>query len=170
MAHWSGGCVVFALGVAVVVLAGCPRDRRGGGGPVRLEPGHPVTRTLSGGKAHTYLVALKAGQYVRVAAEQKGIDVVLRLLAPDGRELIAVDSPNGAWGPERASEVAATAGYYRIEVRSDNATDKPGQYEMRIEELRPATERDRTRVAAERVYAEGEGLRRAKAWEKAMES
>lgn len=138
--------------------------------PVRLEPGHPVTRTLSGGKAHTYLVALKAGQYVRVAAEQKGIDVVLRLLAPDGHLLISVDSPNGAQGPERASEVAAATGDYRVEVRSDNAKDKPGQYEMRIEELRPATERDRTRVAAERVYAGGEGQRRAKGWDKAIET
>lgn len=139
--------------------------------PVRLQPGHPVTRTLSGGKAHTYLVALKAGQYVRLAAEQKGIDVVLRLLAPDGKhQIISVDSPNGAQGPERASEVAAATGDYRVEVRSDTATDKPGQYEMRIEELRPATERDRTRVAAERVFAEGENLRRQKSWDKAMES
>jgi len=138
--------------------------------PVRLQPGHPVTRTLSGGKAHTYLVALKAGQYVRLAAEQKGIDVVLRLLAPDGKhQIISVDSPNGAQGPERASEVAAATGDYRVEVRSDTATDKPGRYEMRIDELRPATERDRTRVAAERVFAEGEGWRRQKSWDKARD-
>ncbi len=137
--------------------------------PVRLQPGHPVTRKLSGGGAHSYLVALKAGQYVRLTAEQKGIDVVLRLLAPDGHEIISVDSPNGDQGPERASEVAETTGDYRVEVRSDNAKDKPGPYEMRIDELRPATGRDRTRVAAERAFAEGEGLRRKKSWDKAME-
>ncbi len=177
MARWSGKHIVFAMGMAAV-LAGCrarPESPEGGEmsaetGPVRLEPGHPVSRTLSGGEAHSYLVALKAGQYVRLTAEQKGIDVVLRLLAPDGHELISVDSPNGAQGPERASEVAAATGDYRVEVRSDNAKDKPGQYEMRIDEFRPATERDRTRVAAERVFAEGEGLRRKKSWDKAMES
>jgi CHAT domain-containing protein/Tfp pilus assembly protein PilF len=138
--------------------------------PVRLQPGHPVARTLSGGKAHTYLVALKAGQYVRLTAEQKGIDVVLRLLAPDGRLIASVDSPNGAQGPERASEVAADTGDYRVEVRSNNDTDKPGQYEMRIDELRPGTGRDRTRVAAERAFAEGEELKKKKSWDKAMES
>ncbi len=177
MARWSGKHIVFAMGMAAV-LAGCrarPENPEGGEmsaetGPVRLEPGHPVSRTLSGGKAHIYLVALKAGQYVRLTAEQKGIDVVLRLLAPDGHEIISVDSPNGAQGPERASEVAAAAGDYRVEVRSDHPKAKPGQYEMRIDELRPATERDRTRVTAERVFAEGEGLRRKKSWDKAMDS
>src|SRR5207237_606819 len=70
--------------------------------PVRLEPGHPITRDLSGGGAQSYLVGLKPGQYVRLAADQRGIDVVLRLLAPDGHPLIEVDSPYGAQGPWRS--------------------------------------------------------------------
>ena len=35
-------------------------------------------------------------------AEQKGIDVVLTLLDPQGGVIVAADSANGAWGPESA--------------------------------------------------------------------
>ena len=171
-------CTALALCAVMAASAagGCrarPRDRKGGKEmssetePVRLEPGHPITRDLAGGGTQSYLVGLKAGQYVRMAADQRGIDVILRLLTPTGSPIVEVDSPNGAYGPERASEVADATGDYRVEVKSGNAADKPGQYEMRIEELRPATEQDRTRVAAERVYAEAEGLRRQKALDKA---
>jgi CHAT domain-containing protein/tetratricopeptide (TPR) repeat protein len=168
-------CAVAAAG-AVVGCRTRPHDRKGGKEmsvetePVRLEPGHPITRDLAGGGTQSYLVGLKAGQYVRLAADQRGIDVILRLLTPAGSPIVEVDSPNGAYGPERASEVADAAGDYRIEVKSGNAADKPGRYEMRIEELRPATDQDRTRVSAERVYAEGEGQRRQKALDKAMAS
>jgi CHAT domain-containing protein/tetratricopeptide (TPR) repeat protein len=171
-------CTAFALcaATAALAVAGCrarPQDRKGGKEmsaetePVRLEPGHPITRDLAGGGTQSYLVGLKAGQYIQLAADQKGIDVILRLLSPAGSPIIEVDSPNGAYGPERASEVADAAGDYRVEVKSGNAADKPGQYEMRIEELRPATAQDRTRVAAERIYAEAEDLRRQRAWDKA---
>lgn len=179
MARFTGRCVVLALVVATLAgaAAGCRARRqnhKGGEGemsaetePVRLEPGHPITRDLSGGGAQSYLVGLKAGQYVRLAADQQGIDVALRLFAPGDHELIFMDSPNDDWGPERASEVAEAAGDYRVEVKSANAKAKPGRYEMRIEELRPATPQDRTRVAAERTYAEGDGQRRKKSWQEA---
>src|SRR3954462_8858665 len=104
MAGFSGRCIAFVLGVAAAagVAAGCrahPQNPKGGGkmsaetAPVRLEPGRPLTRDLAGGGTQAFLVGVKAGQYVRVAADQRGIDVALRLLAPDGRLLIEVDSP-----------------------------------------------------------------------------
>ncbi|HSG39908.1 MAG TPA: hypothetical protein VLE27_09755, partial [Thermoanaerobaculia bacterium] len=63
--------------------------------PVRLELGRPVVRDLAGGGSHTYLVRVEEGQYVRLTADQRGIDVELHLLAPDGSEVRMVDSPNG---------------------------------------------------------------------------
>lgn len=128
--------------------------------PVSLEAGQPLERRIEGGGKHQYLLRVEAGEYVRVAAEQRGIDVVLRLFGPDGALLTEVDSPTGDRGAERVSEVAPAAGAYRLEVEAFEAA-APGAYEVRIEERRAATEVDRRRVEAERVFAEGEGLRRA---------
>jgi CHAT domain-containing protein/tetratricopeptide (TPR) repeat protein len=136
--------------------------------PVSLEAGQPLERRIEGGGKHQYLLRVEAGEYVRVAAEQRGIDVVLRLFGPDGALLTEVDSPTGDRGAERVSEVAPAAGAYRLEVEAFEAA-VPGDYEVRIEERRAATEVDRRRVEAERVFAEGEGLRRARDWEAALE-
>ena len=143
--------------------------------PVQLELGHPIVRDLAAGESHSYLVRVAAGQYVRLGAEQRGIDVVLSLFAPDaspGSAPVArIDSPSGTRGAERVSEVAKAAGDYRVEVKSEEAAAKPGRYEVRIEDLRPATDQDRTRVQAERVYAQGEELRREKEdWARAAAS
>src|SRR5262249_53427429 len=66
----------------------------------KLEAGKPIERELKGGEAHTYEIALATGQYLDVVVEQKGIDVVVRVIAPDGKPLKEVDSPNGTEGPE----------------------------------------------------------------------
>lgn len=173
--------IVFALYMAMIIaaaLAGCrPGDGAGGDKPMnaesvpeRLELGRPVVRNLAGGETQSSLLRLEPGQYVRLAAEQLGIDVTLRLRAPGGSLIEEVDSPNGKHGAERASEVAQVAGDYQVEVFSDNASAKPGQYKLRVEELRPASDQDRVRVQAERAFHEGEALRRVKEWEKAEAS
>lgn len=173
--------IVFASCAALIIAAALAsyrrRDDRGGYKQMstesvsgRLELGHPVVRDLAGGETQSSLVRLELGQYVRLAAEQRGIDVKLRLYAPDDRPITEVDSPNGIHGAEQVSEVAQSAGDYRVEVLSDSASAKPGQYELRIEELRPATDQDRVRVQAERIFTGGERRRRAKEWENAEAS
>jgi len=169
---------VLSVAVTAAMFSGCQaRSESGGPGdkkmkePARLELGHPVVRDLAAGESHSYLFRLEPGQYVRLRAEQRGIDVALDLFAPGGVLVAHVDSPSGTRGAERVSEVAKAAGDYRVEVKSEDASVKPGQYEMRIEDLRPATEEDRTRVQAERVYGQGEELRRDKKdWAKAAAS
>ncbi|MEM2002205.1 MAG: tetratricopeptide repeat protein [Candidatus Methanomethylicaceae archaeon] len=114
---------------------------------------------MSGGEAHVYRLALAVGQYVRVVVAQRGIDVVVRLFGPDGREIVEVDSPTGTQGEEVVSHVADATGTYRLEVRPLEKEAPPGRYEIRIEELRQADEQDRTRVAAQRALAQAELLR-----------
>ena len=136
--------------------------------PVRLELGRPVVRDLAGGGSHEYLVRVEEGQYLRLTAEQRGIDVKLHLLAPDGSVVREVDGPNGNWGPETASDIAKVAGDYRAEVKAGDKA-KPGLYEMRLEELRPAEDQDPVRVEAEGVFHQGEKLRVAREWQPALE-
>jgi len=123
-----------------------------------LEPGKPIERELKGGEVHSYKIALSAGQYLKTIVEQRGIDVVVRLFAPDGKQIIEVDSPNGTQGAEPISVVTEAAGNYRLEVRSLEANAVAGRYEAKIDELRAATTKDRKRIVAEQLYAEGKQL------------
>lgn len=127
-------------------------------GALTLEPGAAIEREMAGGDTHAYRIKVTTGDYVHVVVDQRGIDVVVRLLAPDGRLLIEIDSPNGMYGPEPISLVAEQAGYYRLEVLSYDRKAVAGRYEARLLELRTATEQDRIRVAAERAYFEGQQL------------
>jgi len=135
--------------------------------------GQTVAREIRGGEQHTYQVSLSAGQYARVALEQKGIDVVLALMGADEKPLLEVDNNlSGTRGMEVISLVAEVNGAYVFNVRSLEQGASAGRYELRIEELRTATEADRTRVAAERSYFAGAKLqseRTGESWRKAIE-
>ena len=120
-------------------------------GEVRtLKAGEPVERELAGGGNHKYQIALSAGQLLRVVADQRGIDVVVALFGPDGKQLLEVDSPNGTNGPEPLTWIAETAGVYRIEIRSLEKNAAAGRYEIALSELRAATTQDRAAIARER--------------------
>jgi len=123
--------------------------------PRLLEPGKPISEELSGGLARSYRLSLTAGQYVYVVVEQHGIDVVVTLFGPDGKEVIAIDSPNGTEGPEPLRVVVETSGDYRLEVRSPDSAVQPGRYDVRIEELRTASPQDRERTRQDREREAG---------------
>jgi CHAT domain-containing protein len=120
-----------------------------------LEPGVPIERELAGGESHIYRVTLGSGQYLHVVVDQRGIDVIVMVLEPDGKKLAEMDSPNGTVGPESVSWIGEVSGDYRLEVRSLEDNAAPGCYEIKIEEPRDPTPEDRIRIAAERAFAEG---------------
>jgi hypothetical protein len=109
-----------------------------------LEPGITLERTLGSGQSHTFNIKLEESQYLQIAVQQKGIDVVLRAFSPTDKKLGEVDSPNGREGPENISVVSIVAGVYRIEVTPlDRVADMPsGRYEIKILELRQATDQE----------------------------
>jgi len=119
-----------------------------------LELSKPIERELKGGEVHAYHITLTTGQYLHIVVEQRGIDVVVTLLGPNGKQLAEVDSPNGTQGPEPVSEIAETSGAYRLEVRSLDSTAASGYYEVKIEALRHAAPQDRSQIATERISGE----------------
>jgi CHAT domain-containing protein/Tfp pilus assembly protein PilF len=121
-----------------------------------LTPGPSLERALAGGESQVYPLKLAAGQYLRVTVEQHGIDVVVALFGPDGQKLAEAGHPISS--VEVVSLIAATAGEFRLEVRSPNPANAAGRYELKLE-VRDATAQDRDRVAAERAFQAGERLR-----------
>lgn len=122
-------------------------------------PGAALEADLAKGETHSYRIDLAAGQYADLTVDQRGVDVVIVLKAPDGRQLRRVDSLTGDHGPEPLPFIAGQAGAYRVEVGSLDAGAR-GPYTIVLEALRPPTPRDRSVVAAEATFAAGEELRR----------
>jgi CHAT domain-containing protein/tetratricopeptide (TPR) repeat protein len=117
-----------------------------------LEPGQPIRRELAGGQQHTYHIGLSAGQFVRVIVEQQGIDVVIQLSGPGGEQLEEFDAESRTQGQESVWQVAEVAGTYRLTVRPQRKETPAGAYEIRVEELRAATENDYALQEARNLY------------------
>lgn len=146
---------LFPLAVAqlsVFVPAQTQPEQRA---PQGLELNKPVEHELKGGEIREYSVQVKANQLLNILVDQRGIDVVVELYAPDGKKLAEVDSPNGSQGPEQVNLITETEGEYRLKVRSLERDAAPGRYEAKIANMRDATDRDRNRLLARRIYAEG---------------
>lgn len=138
--------------------------RRSGTDAHALGYGETVEQEIDKGGAHDYRLTLTANQFLRVVVEQRGIDVVLTLFAPDGSKLAAVDSPYGGAGLEVLMYVTGTSGKYRLEVRAQEFNPSaPRRYRMKLEELRAAAPTDKTRIAAQTSFSEAEHLRYDKA-------
>jgi tetratricopeptide (TPR) repeat protein len=150
--------VMFIGSPAVCVSASVAKQEAAQADVPELVVGTPQERELKGGERHVYRLVLAADQYLRLVVEQHGIDVVVRLFGPDGRQLVEMDSPTGTQGAETVSFIADVGGTYRVEIAPLEREAAPGRYIVRMEELRPAAERDRTRIAAERAFAEAELL------------
>jgi erythromycin esterase len=139
MRAWRGGLVAAAVLTCFAAAAQ----------PVSLERDRPIAARLAGGEQHEYALRLRAGEFAHVIVEQQGIDVVVTALAPDGKSIAEIDSPNGARGPEPLGFAAIAAGTYRIAVRSFDARAAAGEYTIRLDELlSPAAYR--ARLAEER--------------------
>lgn len=130
--------------------------------------GEVIEKSISGGEVQTYQITLKAGQYLRLAVEQLGVEVVTRLQDANNNLLIEVDSAGketlSAIAPEKPEKSEGVEGQstpvvYCVAVRA-RQHGIPGRYLIRIEEQRAAMPQDQIRISAERLTAEGALLSR----------
>ncbi len=128
--------------------------------PQRLYVDQTVDEELKGGQSRSYLIVLEQDHFLDLVVEQRGIDVKLVFDGPGRERPIEIDSPNGAYGPERLVIVAEGSGDHRLDVVSGNEKAKPGRFLLTLPPSRVATEADRRRAEAHEVFAEGEALRR----------
>jgi CHAT domain-containing protein len=144
--------------VLCVPLVGLLAPPEPGPGPGRttvaqgvLPPHAPIRKQLKAGEVHEYVVPLAAGQAVKVAAAQIGIDVKLELADPGGTTLVDANDWVQVGGSEILAWVTQRDGDHRIKVWTENSSAEPGDYELQAEAA-AATE---THVAAITAYNEG---------------
>jgi CHAT domain-containing protein/tetratricopeptide (TPR) repeat protein len=119
-----------------------------------LQAGAAIERQLAGGESHSYSLQASPGARLLITVEQRGIDVEVVVLRPDGTTLIAVDSPTDSEGPESVLLSPDASGPFEIQVRSPNPGVAPGAYALNLEELAESTPAERERVEAERLMTE----------------
>jgi len=132
-----------------------------------LEQGHSVKRELSVGQRHRYRLRLSTDQFLKAMIEQQGIDVVVQISGPAGNQISEFDSERRLQGQEQVSLVAEAAGDYQLVVQPKFKGVAAGSYEIRIEELRAATNDDRALQVANKLLTESVGLYRAGKYDEA---
>lgn len=144
-------CWIVAFVVLGTVAAGAPPERRS------LQAGAAIEGRMAGGEVHSYLVEAQPEARLLVTVEQRGIDVVVEALRPDGSVLIEVDGPTDSEGPESLLLPADARGSIEIRVRSLSPGAAPGTYTLLLEDLESAPA---GRLEAERLMTEAAALNR----------
>jgi CHAT domain-containing protein/Flp pilus assembly protein TadD len=121
--------------------------------------GNPLEREISGGQKHGYHIALAKGQHIRVEINPQGIDLGVSLQLPDGN-IRPIYQPIGLKQEQLVIErVAEISGIYQFNIYT-RAKALMGHYEIRLAELRVATENDHALQQARNLYGEYRQLTR----------
>jgi CHAT domain-containing protein len=122
-----------------------------------LESGNLIERELSGGQRHVYRIPVSEGQYLKVEIRPKGTDVGVWMQSPGGEKT----QPYVPFGNDQEALVmgwvAETSGDVRLEVYT--RAKATGRYEIRLAELRAATDNDRALHQARKFFLEYARLR-----------
>ena len=98
-----------------------------------LKRGDALRASLNTGDTVRYVLDMKSNYFVRGAVDQVSVDVVVRILRPDGRVMRTIDGPSR--GLERFQFETDAEGAYQIEVSPDD--DETGEYVITLDRLEP---------------------------------
>ena len=118
---------------------------------LELRAGTVAERQMTIDETHSFPVNLEQGKVLDLVVDQRGIDVVVTVFAPDGKSLGAFDSPNGVNGPEAVSVIADADGKHRVEITAFSRQDggaTSGRYEIRVVGIRTAIDEEARRHRA----------------------
>jgi CubicO group peptidase (beta-lactamase class C family) len=90
---------------------------------------------------------MEPDRFAFVAVEQRGVDLLVRVLGPAGDTVMVVDSPNGRWGVEPVLLTDVAPGPYLIEISPLDGEDQAGDFIVTLETSGPVatTPEDRVR-------------------------
>jgi CHAT domain-containing protein/tetratricopeptide (TPR) repeat protein len=119
-----------------------------------LPPGARLEREISAPQIHQYTFDLQREEFFQVRVEQKNIDVSLRFLDAQDKELAQMNGNSKNKGFETLSYIAESAGSFKLEVKIQDKKAIKGNYAVQREAARTAAMKDKRRVEIERVFVE----------------
>ena len=96
-----------------------------------LEIGKPIERELKAGETQQFQINLQKGKFLNALVNQQGVDVIVRVFAPDNSKVADIDAPIDDRGSEVIALEAKTDGTHRIEIVPFDKT-KSGRYTMTL--------------------------------------
>jgi CHAT domain-containing protein/Tfp pilus assembly protein PilF len=125
-----------------------------------IKPGQLIQREIKAEDVHTYRVALKAGEYMKVGIQGFRFDLVMRAIDPGGNEIAKIEL--GGRGPAESLWTSAkTTGDYEIRLGSDEPKGTHRHYVLSLDkvgELKTAPASDQMYVQADQIYWEATKL------------
>ena len=100
---------------------------------------------------------LGGGELIRITVNASGTALSMRVL--DEAEATVLEVPQRQLEPLTWFFIASKKGRYRLDVKSIYADGPPGQYELRVDEIRPSTISDQKQAAAFESFYRAEVLR-----------
>ncbi len=119
-----------------------------------LELGQQRNLEITPGESHSYGVEAGAGEFMHIVVEQRGIDVAATLFDPRGEVLVQSDRAIDDVGLEPLLALAKVSGSYRLVIEAPATGEASGRCVVWIEELHSASDRDRQRAEAARMFFE----------------
>jgi CHAT domain-containing protein/tetratricopeptide (TPR) repeat protein len=117
----------------------------------------PVHSQLLAGETDSWQIAAHTGEFLRIAIQPDGLPLHIRLTAPGGAEA----SISNRAGDSRAisiSQIATQPGRFLLECSLGNGDTPTRGFELRLAELRPATDADGSRIRAQQLFADARAL------------
>jgi CHAT domain-containing protein len=134
----------------------------------KLEAGRPIEREIAGDESHLYEIALTAGEYLNAIVDQRGIDIAVKIIGPDGKQIFEFNSESRKQGQETVTLVAEETGSHQLSVQTVNKKAGAGRYEIRAVQLRASTEQERQLYEARKLYSESLRLSRTGQYDAAL--
>ncbi len=136
---------------------------------VDLRAGASSEHSLAPGEAHDYTAPLEKGDFLSLLVRRKGVAVTIALTSPSGSKVGSTGAPSARYGLERLIYTADDPGVYVLRISGGEAGAPPGRYELQVVRMGPASDRDRSQLAAEALVQEAVRLQEAHKWNDAAD-
>jgi tetratricopeptide (TPR) repeat protein len=117
---------------------------------------------------HTYKIDLAANQFLEAIVEQRGINVAVGVIAPNGTMILDGDRDTEIPGSINVSVITDAAGRCLLRVKARASTTPSGSYSLRLVEMSAATNKDYEAVEAIKLTGEVESLIAASQYDHAL--
>ena len=119
-----------------------------------LEFGQSIERAIVPRQKHRYQIRLETNQFIKIEVAEKGCDVVMSFRSPDGINLLEFADVQPSNGVKSVQAAVSETGLYELRILSYGEINGTGNYEVKIGELRPATERELNFTAGVKIFNE----------------
>src|SRR5690348_15360905 len=127
------GPMLIAAGLSVTLVGGTlhqmAADRPDA---ISLESNRRIERSLTRGIEHRYQIALSAGEFVGLAVERLGVDLVVQTRDVDGRVIAEFQDGIGKSGIEPVGVVADSTGIVTVAIDAAPGTTTAGAYAISL--------------------------------------